>query len=61
MAEQEQTQPAPKKIAEIEEKAYETEKIVDYSKNLYAEKKMSSAKQSNNDFDIVTDGLEADD
>lgn len=50
-----------KKILEDEEKAYETEKIVDYSKNFISEKKLSSAKQESSDYDIVTDKLEDED
>jgi len=44
-----------------EDKAYETDKIVDYSKNFISEKKMSSARTSNNDYEIVTDQLEDED
>lgn len=46
---------------EDEDKAYETDKIVDYSKNFISEKKMSSARTSNNDYEIVTDQLEDED
>lgn len=50
-----------RKIAEDEERAYETDKIVDYSRNFIAEKKLTSAKKENADYDIVTDQLEFDD
>lgn len=49
-----------KKIVDDEDKAYETDKIVDYSKNIAAEKKVSQAKKENTDYDIVTDSLEFD-
>ena len=50
-----------KKINDEEDKAYETEKIVDYSKNFISEKKLSSARKSDNDYEIVTDQLEDED
>ena len=50
-----------RKIVDDEDKAYETDKIVDYSKNFISEKKMSSARKENTDYDIVTDKLEFDD
>lgn len=49
-----------KKINDDEDKAYETDKIVDYSKNIAAEKKVTQAKKENTDYDIVTDTLEFD-
>ena len=44
-----------------EDKAYETDKIVDYSKNFISEKKMSSGQKSSSDYEIVTDQLEDED
>lgn len=40
---------------------YDSDKIADYSKGLYSEKKMSSSKKQDNDYEIVTDGLDDDD
>ena len=56
-----QAQAVQQKAAESDDNEYQTDSIVDYSKSLFVEKKMSSAKQSNNDFDIVTDGLNDED
>lgn len=42
-------------MSDIEDGAYTTDKIVDYSKGLFSEKKMSSAKKESGEYEVVTD------
>ena len=49
------------KSGDSDDNEYDSDKIADYSKSLYSEKKMSSSKKQDNDYEIVTDGLDDED
>ena len=53
--EQDQAQERQRTVSDIEDGAYTTDKIVDYSKGLFSEKKMSSAKKESGEYEVVTD------